>query len=600
MLSLMMPERRATYGPDHDFWYTPIGGRTRAGVDVNEQIALTFSTVFLCNRIISEPTSAMPIICYRRNDKGDREIVDSAEVPNQIPLKFPNDDMQAASFRQTLTLHQVNWPGGGFAEIIWDSSRKRRVEELWPIHPSRVSQNTEEKTRNEYPYLVRNAGGENMPMRRDEIFHVPGTLPDDGFWSRGVIQHARESIGGAIAVDRHSDAYWGSGGQPKGIVIAPGLRSPEDKRAFRQQWKEMHSSADSGEVVVLPKESSYTPITIPNQDHQFLETKQYSRKVICEWYRVPTYMLDDPAPTGAAVETRNALFVMHTLHPWIVNWEQQLNVKMLTMGQRFTHFFEFDFTSLRRGDVQTRMNAYRVGLCTGVYTVNDCRRMEGLPGVGPAGDVHYVPANLFTVDQMEHGNPSGSVSTGPAPTSPGSDHNGSPADNPLDHQPSMSIHDDPAAFFDSWRRSHLTKAQGDELQRQLSTLQRQISDAPSDWREMARMNLSHSLKRLLTKEANAAQRVADSRGDFDAWLREFYGKHRELLVEALAPACFSLRLAGVKELGQPVSLAAWLVAKNTEELRAAFDRDSKEAFAKRLAAWPVERVERLTEEILKG
>lgn len=574
MISWLMPRHRAIV--NQDSYFEPFAHRTRAGIDINEDVALTFSTVFLCTRIICEPIAGLPIIAYEYEDDGDRKPVLPGTLAAQEVLAFPNEEMTAYGFRESRTQHQINW-GGGFAELVRD--RAGDVRELWPIHPSRVRPG-----KDGYAYAVRNDDGTYVGMRADEILHVCGPLSDDGIWSRGIISHARETVGGALAMDRHAWAYLGSGGQPKGIFKSPGLRSPEDKREFRKQWKEIHSNPDECEVVIAHKDSDYIPIQIPNDDHQFLASRLSNRKIICELYRVPTYMIGDRV-LGASIEAQSSEFIMNTLAPWVYKWDQHLGMKLLNREQRKRYFFEHDFTAMLRGNVADRMNGYRVQITTGVRTINECRRLENLPGIGPAGDIHYIPANMFTADQMLHGNPS-------AGAGPGSDQTGAPADNPLDHEPTMDARHD--AAMRKLRSDHRA-----EIDKHVRDMASQVADRKTDWKAVAKVALMDVLGRMLTKEANAAQRIVDSKDDLEKWMHEFYGRHTALLTEAFRPACAALALTGETEFANPANLAAWHVSRSTEALRAAYNSDSREAFAKRLKAWPTDRAKELTEQVLQ-
>ncbi len=577
MLSWLMPmTRKANVFDDDRYWSGPASTqRTRAGVAVNEEVALTYSTVFLCTRILAEPTASMPLCLYREAKDGDREKVD---LPASRVIENPNEEMSAGPFREGRTMHQVNW-GQGFSEIV--RSARGEPLELWPIHPSRVTPSKEPG----FPYAVRNADNTVSLLRREEMLHIPGTLSEDGIWGRSIIRQAAEDIGFGLGIERHAGAYFGSGGQPKGVVIAPGLKKAEHRQQFRRDWKEIHSSPESSEVAILDnKDSSYIPITMSNNDRQFLESRAFSSKQIGNWYRVAQYWLGDSLP-GSALEHVSALFIAYTLYPWLHRWEEQLGLKLLTREQRVTHYFEHDLSSLLRGDIAARMNAYRIGITTGVYTINACRRMENLNGIGPDGDVAYVPANMMTAEAMARGE--SSMARGP-----GSDHTGAPADSPLDHN------DNPMDQT-GLRASEERGVMRGNLVRQLTSLQAALPERPAhDWTAAARGCLTDALGRILTKEANAALRA--SKGDFDSWLRGWYHEHEQQVREIVAPTCAVLKLAGVGELSQPANLAAWLRARSTDELQVAYNSDSRDAFAARLAAWPTERAKRLTETIIAG
>lgn len=584
MLSFLMPRKQAV-SISKDGWPVSRGQRTRAGVDINEETALAFSAVFLCTRIIAEPIAGSGVVCYRQIDApSDRRQVSTADIPVLDLLNnAPNEEMNAMPWRERSISHQVNW-GGGFSEIVRDN--RGRVIALYPIHPARMSPNLHSDYR-EFPYLVTNNDGVRIRLRRDEVLHQCGTLSEDGIWGRGIIATARETIGGALATDRHAWAYWGSGGQPKGIVTTPGLKQKADRVQFRQEWKEIHGSPDSSEVVILPEKSGYSPISISNSDSQFIETRILSRKIICEIYRVPAYMIGERVLQGN-VESLGREFLMYTLHPWVIRQESEWNRKLLTPEERKLHYFEHDFSRLLRGDTTTRMNSYRVGLTTGLYSINELCKLEGKQGIGPAGDIHYVPANMFTAEQMANGTTANGPH-GPGTSGPGSDQSGSPGDSPIDNQEAM---------FDSWTRTNLTKMQRADLQQQLKSLEAQLEDRKTDWLAAARTALLDVLRRMLTKESNAAARASKS-NYFESWVRTWYAQHEILMRDgALEAACFALHLAGVKEMGEPTNLAAWLRARNTEELLRCYNSDSREVFARKLAAWPTERAALLADEVL--
>lgn len=573
--------RAAAFGDPNDerFWTSSLfAGKTRAGVEVDENIALQHSAVFRCSRLLTEPPSSLPIRAYR-HDGDDRVRVGSGELPIADLLNFaPNETMTAGVFRERTMLHQVNW-GNGFAEIVRDDLTGEIVA-LFPIHAERVSA---AKAGSGFAYAVRNNDGSSTGLRRDEMLHVCGTLSGDGVWGRGVVSCARENIGGAIATERHGSAFFGSGGQPKGVVIAPGLVKPAERDQFRREWKEIHGSPESSEVVILPiGGADYKPITVSNQDNQFIESQSRNQEVICNWYGVQPYMLGAKVAAGS-IEGLSGEFIIYSLYPWISRFEQQLMLKLLTREQRGVYSFEHDFSALLRGDITTRMNAYRVAIMTGIYTVNHCRRLENLPGIGPAGDVAYLPANMVTAEYMlEHG--SGSAVT------PGSDHTGAPGDNPNDHNPKAE-----AAFHEFVKGKGLD---GKQLKIEMAAIENKIDDRPHEWREVARASLTDVLRRMFTKESHAALTAIDRKNDLEAWSREFYPKHEATLTQALEASCGVLRLAGVKQWTKPTELAAWLRARSSDAIKELATRDSKEVRLRKLAAWPTDRVAAVVDEVM--
>jgi len=558
------------------------GARTLAGIAVSEDGAMLNATALRCSRLIIETLANLPLKCYKKTKS--REQVTADTVPAVRLLQgMPNSFMSAGVYRETQLFYQVNF-GSAFSEIVRDG-RSNRIIELHPIATGRVSP---AKADSGFDYAVREANGQHHGFHRDEMLHACGALSPDGIWGRGVVAQIREAIGAALATERHGAAYFGSGAQPKGVLSMKGMMGDAKKATreqMRREWREMHGSPESSEIVIVGEDTTYLPITVSNSDNQFIEAQVRLQEMICNAYGIPQYMLGARA-AGTSIEAMSNEFIIYGLYPWASKIEQQLGWKTLEPAQRADHYWEHDFAALLRGDVQTRMNAYRVGIAAGIYTLNHCKRLENLPDIGPAGDETYLPANMVTADRMlETGSGSGGT--------PGSDHTGAPADNPLDHEP-KAMSD---SAFDAARRE-LPKTEAANLKATMAALEKQLQDRPTDWREAARSCLVDVLRRMATKESQAALTALDKRADFAAWVREFYAKHEATMEHALESACFVLRLAGVAKWSKPGDLAAWLKAKSVEEMMQMHARDSKESRLRKLAAWPTDRVARVIDEVM--
>lgn len=395
--------KKAVEANDDHLWGrggTPLwfGGRSVAKIEVNNETALTYSAVWAATRCLCEPIGFLPLVLYRRLPDGGRiPATDHRLYP--VLHMAPNPRMGTVAFRESRAEQQIN-AGNGFAEI--ERNALGEVEALWPIHTTRVSCSREPG----YDYAVSNRAG--MPpthFRADDMLHIAGAMSPDGLWGRGVIACARESIGTGIATEQHGAAYFGSGAQPKGVLFVPGLDSNSEKRKqFRREWKEIHDSPDQNEVAILPPGGEYKPITISNNDSQFLETRQHNVTEIARWYRVPPHMLSDLSrATFSNIEHLATEFVKFSLMPWLARWEDELNRKLLTTQEQDDLFIAFNINGLLRGDFASRMTGFVQGIGNGIYTLNEARRLEDMPSIGAAGDENYVPLNLTTAERMGAG-----------------------------------------------------------------------------------------------------------------------------------------------------------------------------------------------------
>lgn len=568
MLNLLLgtPRKRAAQRTDATDAWAFNRTQTRANVVVDEDIALTYSAVWSATRLLTETSAALPLKLYRRTPDGREPAVEDPLY--DLLHSKPNPMMEAMPFREVLMQHAVNW-GNGFAEI--ERARFGDPESppvaLWPIQPSRVRSPRRHENYPDEWYIVRNNDNSEVVLRPFEILHIPGVLTDDGLWGKGVIQYARETIGGAIGAERQSSTFLGSGAQPKGIIFTPGMQDNEKRRRFRSEWKEVHGSGESAEVGVLPLEAKYQQVSMSSADAQFLESRKLSAVQIAQWYRVPVHMLPtESAPTKASVEQMGIEFVQYSLMPWLRRAEGQYNLKLLTESQRRTLYYEHLVDGLQRGDYQTRMNGHRVAVMSGLKSINDVAKEENLNGIGPDGDQRFFPTNMSTLENIINAPPPGTMG------GPGSDQSGSPDPEGGDPEKANPVDDAGGRprEMDDAQAAAIGLAEGE----------------PDGWRKAAQVVLADALRRMLTKESNAAKK--ESRNpEFTAWLTTFHDGHRSTLTEALRPAALCLNEV------LPV-LVEKVLAYSRDQLIEAYNAQTPTEFGRTLMGWPA-RAEALAE-----
>lgn len=587
MIEYLMPRLfGASVTPHGDFGWTGDGagffGKTRAGVSYNTEVALTYEAVFASLRVLSEGVGGVPLPCYEKDEDGERSVADADDLPIADIFKCQvNQKTTAGVFREGRVMHQVGW-GNGFAEI----ERDNRGNPVWlnPIHPSRISKNRNQNNNEEFPYIVRNNDGSTIPMRGDEILHLPGCLSDDGIWGRAVLHYGRELIGGGLGISRANYANLGSGGQPKGILMAPTLggQDARQKRAeFRKEWEEVHGNPEVNvpTIAILPPGATYQAVSaLSPEANQIVQSQRLSKENIATLFGIPGYKIGaDSKETAGTVEQKAIEFVVYSLMPWARKIEEQVNFKLLTPEQRRAYYFEHNFSGLLRGDPVARFNAYRIGFSIGVYSINFICRLENIPGIGPAGDQRFIPANMTTAQRAMDGD----MGNGGAI---GSDQSGLPADDPMDRE----TPDQGAGL--------LKRSDRNEFKSQLKMLERMLPERPMDHRHMAREALVDSLANVFKKESNAAQRAVS--GDFDHWLSTFYAEHVAYVADRMRTPCNMLRIAGVHRWTDRYDLAEFLVAQSKQILISSYNSETPETFSRRLAAWPTDRANAVADEIM--
>lgn len=366
-----------------------------SGESVTPTTAITLSTYYACLRNISEDIGQVPLILYR---KTGRQRVRAVDDPLYSVLReASNNETSAMSMREQLTHWAMGW-GSGYAEIERNNSGD--VIALWPIHPDRV---TVKRINKKLVYDVKTnidggltASIATVRYQAADIFHLKN------FGGYSVLHMAMESLGSAIALQKFGAAFFGNGARPSGVVTTPQALKKEARDFMREEMVRMYAGAgNNGKLMLLSQGLAYEQLSIPNNESQYLESKEFSVEDIARWFRMPPSMIGSLRnPTGySGLEQQAQAYVTFTLQPWAVRWEQEVQAKLIGY-QRKDMFAEFLLEALMRGDSAGRGSFYRTLLQIGVMTPNEARERENLnPMEDESADKLYVQGAIIPLDK---------------------------------------------------------------------------------------------------------------------------------------------------------------------------------------------------------
>jgi HK97 family phage portal protein len=362
-----------------------IFGTASSGKTVNEKTAMQTSVVYACVRIIAETIASLPFHTYRSTPTGKEKATDH-------DLYFllhsePNDEMTSFIFRETLVGHLLLW-GNAFAQIVRDG--RGRITELYPLMPDRMSVDRNDKGDIYYIYTK---GGEQVTLRASEILHIPG-LGFDGLVGYSPIAMAKNAVGMALAVEEFGSKFFANGANPSGVLEHPGVL--KDPKKVRESWNQLYQgTGNSHKVAVLEEGLQYKRIGIPPNEAQFLETRKFQLNEICRIFRVPPHMVADLDKSSFSnIENQSLNFVIHTIRPWLVRIEQAINRAVLSKEEKKQYFVSFSVEGLLRGDYQSRMSGYSIGIQNGFMSPNDVRELENWNHIED-GDIYRVNGNML-------------------------------------------------------------------------------------------------------------------------------------------------------------------------------------------------------------
>jgi len=367
-------------------WAT--GGLTKSGVTITNDNSLKISTVYACIRNISEDIGKLPLKVYQKVGNGKEEKPDHPVY--KILHDTPNPEMAAMSFRQTMTAHILGW-GNAYAEIQRDIHG--RVAGLWPIRPDRVSPFRDGNK--DIWYEISTDNNEKINLRYDRVLHLPG-FSYDGLMGYNVIAYAKESLGFAKAAEKFGATFFGNGATPSGVLEHPGSLSKEAFERLKAEKEAGFTGDNAHKMMILEEGMKFTQISIPPEDAQFLETRQFSIPEICRWFRMPPHKVHDlTRATFSNIEHQAIEYVTDTLTPWFIRWEQEINRKLFSEKERRDGYYVKHIAEgLLRGDIKSRYDAYAVGRNWGWLSANDIRQFEDMDPIDE-GEDYLIPVNMM-------------------------------------------------------------------------------------------------------------------------------------------------------------------------------------------------------------
>ena len=371
-------------GEERSMWDDEYSSRSAAGIRIDASNALQVGAVFSCLRVLAETIACLPLHVLERQPRGTRR---ASELPLYKRLhQQPNGWQTSFEWREQAVFHIGLW-GDAYSEIRGGASGA--VDQLVPLHPSRMKVERVENGR--LRYLYREENGRETVYSQDAILHMRGPS-DDGVHGMSIVESCKDAIALARACELHGARYFGNGARPGFVLSTDGDLNAEARESLRQNWERMHGGVgNSNRTAVLV--GGLKPLEIPQSsmhDAQFIEARKWQLAEIARLFRVPLHLLGAETSPGS-VEHAGLDFVQHTILPWLRRFESAFVRDLISDDDRY--FVEFDVRGLMRGDAASRSAYYRAMWDIGALSTNDILELENRNPV-EGGDERYRPLNM--------------------------------------------------------------------------------------------------------------------------------------------------------------------------------------------------------------
>ncbi|WP_347995789.1 phage portal protein [uncultured Eubacterium sp.] len=356
---------------------------------VNPNVALTYSTIFACVRVIAETIATLPLFLYKV--KGNNKVKAREHNLYSILHDAPNLECTSVSFFESL-ITQILLTGNGFAEIIKDNFNN--ILELHILDANKIRVYRDNYNNIVYEYYD---DGKIISLSKRQVLHIAG-LGWNGIIGYSPIALMRRQIATGIYQDNFALDFFSNGVKKVPILSHPNRISKEAKESMKESFRK---SWDNG-IVVLEEGITVNPITMNLSDAQFLESRRFSVEEICRIFRVPPHLIGDLSrSTNNNIEHQSIEFVTHTIRPWCVRIERALNNFLLNIKEKGKYTIEFMLDGLLRGDTLTRQQSNQIKLNNGILTRNQWRQQENMNEVEDKyGDDYFCSQQIRPIKKV--------------------------------------------------------------------------------------------------------------------------------------------------------------------------------------------------------
>jgi HK97 family phage portal protein len=363
--------------------------------------AMQLSAVWACVKLLAETIASMPLTVYKVTESG-RKIATNHPLTLLFSGKV-NRYQTRIEFFETVLLNLIIH-GNSYCLI---QRLNGRIIGLLPLMAAQVEVTLLADGSVVYEY--HHDGGVTV-YAAESIWHLK--IMGNGIIGLSPLDHQRNTLGIAQAAESAVTKIYRNGSKPSGVLSVDKFLTPDQREQLRQKYYTLAES-NQDRFMVLEGGLKFTAISLSPQDIELLSSRKFQLSEICRWYGVPSIMINDTDGStswGSGIAQIMDGFYKVTVRPILEKIECSMLVNLMAPGESLRHEIEFDFNALTRGDMKTRMEAYRTAVHGGIKTPNECRRAEGDIAL-PGGDKLYIQGATIPLEEAtaleQLGNPAG-------------------------------------------------------------------------------------------------------------------------------------------------------------------------------------------------
>lgn len=358
----------------------------------SEHGALCISSVFRCVKLLSESVANLPMQYMRQ-----RNAIFVEDISNRLHYLLtvqPNPAQSSFDFWKQ-AVQNVLLDGNAYIVPVYYMGD---INVLVLCGRGTVGHDIAQDVYTVCDYV----NGINGVFHENEIIHLKG-FTIDGKHGLSVLSYARLTTTIASTGDRETLNRFETGGNVRGLIG----KSTSAVQGFGEYQTEQLQklAADTSiriqeqPIVAVPGDVDFKQFSLSSTDMQFLESRKFGVREICRFFGVhPSFVFDDTSNNYKSAEMANVAFLSNTLNPILRQIECELHRKLVPHSLCCKYKFQFNRFGLYACDLESKAKYQAQMLATGLYTVNELRRLENRPAID-GGDRAFISANLKGIDE---------------------------------------------------------------------------------------------------------------------------------------------------------------------------------------------------------
>lgn len=363
---------------------------TNAGESVTAASVLSLSSAWACVNLIAGVLGTLPLEVWRNNPRtgfpepaGDHWLAAILRKPNLEQTRIDMLEFVATSLelRGNAYLRKGRLSAGG------------SIVSLTPYDPDDVYVTRNRETR-ALEYRCRDEWGRVETLGMDDIWHIRGFggTPLGGL---STLSYGRQVFGLAQALDKAAATTFKNGVRASGVLAYDDWLTGPRRMEARDAVDKVTGAANSGKPMILEGGVKWHQLSFTPEEAQMLASRGMSVEEVCRLFGTPPVLVghtEKVSSWGTGIQEITLGWVKYGLRRRFKRIEASGDDQVLTAADRAAgYFLRYNIEALLRADSKGRSAFYEVMTRAGIMTINECRRLEGLPPV-PGGDVPRMQA----------------------------------------------------------------------------------------------------------------------------------------------------------------------------------------------------------------